>query len=391
MVFEITAEELRDIQDSRKPYTLIDIRRSDDFKEWHIKGAVSFDISNIDTLSTITYNDINQRLGLGKEDQIIIICAKGVTSKEFAIYLEDIGFNDVKVVKGGMEAWSGVYDIVNMGTKDDDLVIIQLQRRAKGCIGYIIGSKSSGKAVAIDVSRYIKEFKDIAGKEGLTIERVFDTHIHADHISGGRKLSQQLDIPYHLGSKAENREVEVEYTPLKSNEVITIGDVKIKTIHTPGHTSEMTSFMINDEFLMTGDTLFVESIGRTELEFTESKAKKGAELQYESIHKSLLSKPDEMKILPSHFTVTSEGDFVEVIPGKPIFTTVGYLRENNEILQLEKDNFIDYMLDNLPEKPPNYSEIIAVNLGKKSFDEDKATEMELGPNRCAASKSSMIG
>ncbi len=77
--------------------------------------------------------------------------------------------------------------------------------RAKGCLGYIVGSKEAGEAAAFDVSQYTEEFVDAASELGMKIKRVFDTHIHADHISGGRQLAEELSVPYHLGSEASER------------------------------------------------------------------------------------------------------------------------------------------------------------------------------------------
>jgi len=78
-----------------------------------------------------------------------------------------------------------VYEVAPIETNDDDLVVRQIQRRAKGCLGYVVGSRDAGEAVVVDATRQTEEFKVAAQDVGLTIERVLDTHVHADHISGG--------------------------------------------------------------------------------------------------------------------------------------------------------------------------------------------------------------
>lgn len=379
------------MQDSEEDYTLIDTRGSEDYSEWHIKGAVNYPYLPSDPSSRVSYDNLNEEFGVEKSDKVITICAKGKSSKKFGKLLDEKeGFEDVAVVEGGMQNWSGVYDRVGIPTEEDDLEIVQLQRRAKGCLGYLIGSKSTDEAALVDVSRYTDVFLDEAEKRGYEIKHIMDTHIQADHLMGGKDLAKQLDVPYYLGFKAEERNPQFEYNPINDGETIEFGGVEIKAVHTPGHTSEMTSYQINDEAIITGDALFVESIGRTELEFGGEEAIKGAEMQYESI-KTITNNPENMKVLPSHFTVTSEGEYIDVTPGKPIYSTIKYLKQNSKPLNMEKQEFVNYISDNLPTKPPNYEEIIAANTGAKEItDEKEAIKLELGPNRCAASEESMV-
>lgn len=152
----------------------------------------------------------------------------------------------------------------------------------------------------------------------------------------------------------------------------------------------MTSWLVESEALISGDSLFVDSIGRTELEFEEN-AERGAVLQYQSLLEKVLSLPDRIKILPGHFSVSDSGESGGVTPGTPIFSTIGYLRQNNRALQMEKDEFVDYMFENVPDKPPNYEQVIGINLGREERgSEEEEIELELGPNRCAASEESMV-
>jgi glyoxylase-like metal-dependent hydrolase (beta-lactamase superfamily II) len=235
------------------------------------------------------------------------------------------------------------------------------------------------------VSRHTDEFRDAAAAHGYEITHVFDTHIHADHISGGRRLADELGDPYHLGERARKRGVEHEYDALGRNEVVRVGDTDIKAVYTPGHTSEITSYLVNDEAVLTGDTLFVDSIGRTELEFGEEGDGKGAEMQYDSLHKVLMSDPDSIVVLPGHVTVTEDGQFAHGRPGEPIRSTIGDVRRDLDVLQLSEDEFVSHLTENVPEKPPNYETVIAINRGKDDpEDEEEATELELGPNRCSA-------
>lgn len=380
MVEAITPEELADKQDADEEYALFDTRPESSFESWHIHGATNVPFGPDESLSEDDAETVESMLD--GADEVFTICAKGISSAHFVDELEAHGFQNVKVVEGGMEAWSQVYEHVPIETSGD-VEIVQIQRRAKGCLGYLVGS--DGEAAAIDVSRHIDEFRDVAAARGYEITHVFDTHIHADHISGGRRLADELGVPYHLGERARNRGVEYEYDALARNEVVRVGEVDIKAVYTPGHTSEITSYLVDDEAVLTGDTLFVDSIGRTELEFGDEGAGKGAEMQYDSLHKVLMSDPDSIVVLPGHVTVTEDGQFAHGHPGQPIRSTIGDVRCGLDVLQLSEAEFVSRLTDNVPEKPPNYETVIAINRGMdEPDDEEEATELELGPNRCSA-------
>ncbi|MGA9401994.1 MBL fold metallo-hydrolase [Haladaptatus sp.] len=389
MVQEITVEQLRDKIDANDDVTLFDTRNPDDYADWHIAHAENVEFSG--TNDELVGDFDAQREELAPDDEVITICATGKSAGQFAEWLEADGFENVLTVEGGMESWSMLYDVVPIATRNDDVEILQLQRRSKGCLGYVVGDKRTGEAAAIDVTRATGTFKNAAAERGFEITHVFDTHIHADHISGGRRLADELDVPYHLGSPAATRDPEYDFDGVDPNDTVDIGDVDIKAVHTPGHTTGMTSWLIDDEALLTGDTLFVESIGRTELQFADADARDGARVQYATLQKVILSLPDHVKILPGHFSVTDDGEYVDVTPGVPMVTTVGSVRRTNEIVQLAEDEFVEHMFENLPSKPPNYETVIATNQGSyvpESVDEEN--ELELGPNRCAATEDSVV-
>jgi len=388
MVEHITAEDLRDMIDGDEDVALIDTRSPDGFADWHIDGAENVEYSS-------TAGELRGEFDPDAFDgdaTVVTTCATGESAAAFAEYLEAEGYaTDVKTVDGGMEAWSMVYDVVPIATENDDLVLVQFQRRSKGCLGYLVGSKRAGEAALVDVTRAADEFLDVARERGLEVTHVFDTHIHADHISGGRRLAARLDVPYHLGRPVETRNPNFEYDPIEPNDAVELGDVEVKALHTPGHTTGMTSYLIDGEALLTGDTLFVESVGRTELQFADQDARDGARIQYETLRKVIMTEPNDLTVLPGHFSVTDDGRYVDVTPGQPMFSTVGYLWENNELVRASEDEFVEHMFENLPAKPPNYERVIATNAGEYTpADEAEENELELGPNRCAATADSAV-
>ncbi|MDS0261425.1 MBL fold metallo-hydrolase [Haloarcula sp. S1CR25-12] len=381
MVEKITAEQLADRIDADEQFTLIDTRPGDSYGAWHVRDAANVPYDPEEGMSEARLSEVNASVD-GRP--VVAICGKGLTSTPFAFELDEHGYDDVSVVSGGMEEWSKLYEVVPIETTTDDLVVRQVQRRAKGCLGYIIGSKETGDAVVVDATRQTDRFKVAAQDAGLSISRALDTHVHADHISGTPALADEVGISYYLGEEAGERGVEYAHEPLSDGDVVEVGDIEIEALHTPGHTSEMMNYLVDGEVLLTGDTLFVDAVGRTELQFGEDDASRGAELLYDSLHETILGLPDDTTILPGHLAVTSDGHYETGSPGAPIEARLGGLRKELDLLGLDREAFVDQLTESAPEKPPNYETIIAINTGDETVEEGEATELELGPNNCAA-------
>jgi glyoxylase-like metal-dependent hydrolase (beta-lactamase superfamily II)/rhodanese-related sulfurtransferase len=390
MTDTITADELKAKIDRNEDFVLFDNRNRDDYENWHIGKAESMAYSATNDELRGDFDAYRDELDAGTE--IVTICAVGNASEAFGDWLEDRGYENVASVEGGMEAWSRVYDVVSIATRDDDVEIIQLQRRSKGCLGYVVGCKRTGEGAIVDPSRHTDQYLEVARTHGFDVTAIFETHIHADHLmTGGKRLRDELDVPYYLGSEIGTRDPQFDYDPVEPNGTVDVGEVTIKGVHTPGHTTGSTSWLVEDEALMTGDTLFVESVGRTELQFEGGDAESASGVLYDTLQK-LMSEPDTVKVLPAHFNVTDDGRYVGVTPGLPMKSTVGHVRTHNEMVRMDREEYVRAAFENIPEKPPNYEEVIATNEGKRELESDEeADELELGPNRCAATEESVVG
>ena len=380
MVETITATQLRDRIDGDEPLSLLDTRPEESYESWHIEGAIQYTYKPDFEFDT---EDFRTQTGLDPDDGIVAICAKGVSSFDIAKRLEDAGYENITVVEDGMQGWSEVYDIVDVPT-DGDVEIVQFQRRAKGCLSYLIADPEAEIAAVVDPTRHVENYPAVASDRGYSIEFVFDTHVHADHISGGRELADHVGATYYLSADAADRGVAYDYRPLERNAVVTVGDVDIKAVPTPGHTSEIVSYLVDREAVLTGDTLFVDSVGRTELQFGAGNADDGAKRLYDSLHRTLLAEPDRTTVLPGHFAVGSDGT-TDVTPGETVATAIGAVRTGLELLTVDRETFVHRLTGSLPEKPANYGTIIDVNAGRDVPDDGATpTELELGPNNCAA-------
>ncbi len=380
MVTTLSPDRLAELLDGDAEFTLVDTRPEDSYESWHVTGAVHFPFGPEEELDG-RLDELEELVG--DTDRVITICAKGISSGTLASQLESAtDAFEVNAVDGGMKGWSGVYERVEIDIADE-LVVVQLQRRAKGCLSYLVGCAETGDAIVVDPTADIDEFTAAAAEHELTIVGVVDTHVHADHVSGGRALADKLDVPYYLSDRAEKRGVEIEYTPLERNEVLAVGNRDLKAVPTPGHTSEMIAPLVDEMAVLTADTLHVKSTGRTELEFSEDEGEEGARMLYETLHRTLLAEPDSIVVLPGHVTVTSDGRFEHDQPGDPVTTTIGAARTGIDILELDEESFVDRLAD-AGEKPANYEQIIDRNRGTLELSPEDRVELELGPNNCSA-------
>ena len=379
MAERISPERLAQIVDDGEA-TIVDTRPEESFEAWHVPGAVNYPFGKEEALDG--HLDALERLVEDGRD-LVTICGKGISSVNLADQLaEATDAVTVYAVEDGMEGWSRVYEEVPVDV-GGDVAVVQVQRRAKGCLSYLVGCGETGAAAVVDPTDDVETLRGAADRAELSVEAVIDTHVHADHVSGGRRLADELDVPYYLGARASGRDLTFSFEGLERNAVLDVGQIELKALASPGHTTEMISVLVEDRALLTADTLHVDSVGRTELEFGEEGGETGSRLLYETLHRTLLAEPEGLCVLPGHVTVTPDGHFAVGEPGEPISTTVRAARTELEVLSLEEDAFVDRLAD-AGEKPANFEEIIEINRGVREVDDDERTELELGPNNCTA-------
>ena len=229
-------------------------------------------------------------------------------------------------------------------------------------LSYFFGCATAGKAVAVDVvagdeERFIEE----ANKAKVKIANVIDTHVHADHYSGGRQLAQLVGAPYCL-HESNRANVRFDFLPLADGQLLDLGNVKVRVLHTPGHTTDSICLLVTDLrrgnapwFVVTGDTLFVGAVGRPDLAGRE--AAMAAQL-YETLHTKLLSLPDEIEIFPGHQagSVCGAG-----LSGKPS-STLGFEKRWNPLLSKSREEFVAAVRE-VPPKPADMERMVRVNCG----------------------------
>lgn len=368
----MTAKEVARKVIDNQPLFILDVRNGDAFADWKIEGG------NIQYLNT-PYFDLLDGVEevvseLPKDRDILVVCAKEGSSVMVAEMLDEEGV-DAAYLEGGMKAWSEHLEPVKVGDLKNGGELYQFVRIGKGCLSYM--AISDGEAAIIDATRMTDIFLDFAQEKGAKIKHVFDTHLHADHISGGRQIAEATGATYYL-PPADAEEVVFDYAELVGGLEVAIGDAKIEieALYSPGHTIGSTSFIVDDQYLMTGDILFIDSIGRPDL---AGLAEDWVGDLRESLYSRYAELADELVVLPAHFMIMDELNEDGSVAKK-----LGDLFRENHGLNIEDEQeFRDMVTKNLPPQPNAYQDIRKTNMGKITPDEEVQREMEIGPNRCA--------
>jgi glyoxylase-like metal-dependent hydrolase (beta-lactamase superfamily II)/rhodanese-related sulfurtransferase len=228
-----------------------------------------------------------------------------------------------------------------------------------GCSSYFIASRDSREAFVIDPQYAIEQYLDLAEERDYHIVGVIDTHLHADHLSGNRRLAEATGAKLYLHRDAD---VRFPFEPLDDGTELQIGQVILRVVHTPGHRPEAISLLVTNpprspepSIVLSGDTLFVGDVGRPDFGGPE-----GARQQFDSVQR-LLGLHDYVEVFPAHF----EGSCGKGMCGRPS-STIGFERRFNPVLQLSKADFLS-LASEAPARPLNMTAIMATNQGEGDY------------------------
>jgi glyoxylase-like metal-dependent hydrolase (beta-lactamase superfamily II)/rhodanese-related sulfurtransferase len=363
---QVDTATLQSWLENNKNVLVVDVRPPAQREEWQIPGSI--------------YVNAYERLNKGDESvlddvkvpentKVVTVCAMGRTSQLAANVLRKKGI-DAYSLQDGMKGWSMAWNLAE--TSFRDFSILQIRRTGKGCLSYIVSSNN--EAIIIDASLPADMYAALIEEKGLTVKFVLETHIHADHLSRAKALSELFNAPLFL--PVPNK-VQYPFNEVKADATFTIGKVTLRALPTPGHTLESISYYIDNTALFTGDTIFTAGVGRPDLKASAEESREKATLLYQSLQK-ILSLPGEVMILPAHTSQPIPFD------GQIIATTIGEIKKRSSLLQTSESFFVDTLLEKIPETPPNYLSIVESNLTGE-FSENNAADLEAGANRCAIS------
>jgi glyoxylase-like metal-dependent hydrolase (beta-lactamase superfamily II) len=343
--------------------TVLDVRPAAERAEWFVPGSIHYDAyerlkrGDPDALDGV-------KLPAGRP--VVTICAAGATSVLAARLLERRGF-EVRSLAGGMKGWSLAWNTAEIS--GPDVSLIQIRRTGKGCLSYVLASGAD--AVVVDASLDPEVYVDLARARGWTIRHVIDTHIHADHLSRSRDLAERTRATLLLPAQ---RRVKFRYTPVRDGDEIHVGSRTLRAMHTPGHTPESMCYLMDERWLLTGDTLFLAAVGRPDLEATPEQARARALDLHGSLGRLFRLDPD-LTVLPAHASSPVAFDRT------PVAATLAAVRQ---AVRLPGDPaaFADHVLSRLPASPPNHHTIVGYNEAGELPSTDP-TDLEAGANRCA--------
>lgn len=337
---------------------LLDVREPQEFAESKIAGAVNV------PLSQLFMPAAKEKIPTDKK--IITICSHGNRSMVATFALAKNGLESTSL-EGGMAGWNQVLVPTKVATPDD-LTIIQIDKIGKGCLSHIVASK--GKAIVIDATYPPTKIVEFVQKENLEIIGVIDTHQHADHVSAAKELSKITGSKLYLSGVEQ---YEIQNTSVNDGDEISFGDKKIKVMLTPGHTSGSMTYIIDDMYVFSGDTLFIEGVGRPDL---RDDAREYAANLYDTLHNKILQLPQNVKIFPTHHSDTTK-------PKDGIYYTDISSAQKLPLLNINKEEFVNKIAGITTPRPMNYSIIIKVNKGLVPIMPQQVPDLEMGPNRCS--------
>ena len=382
-VDSIEPDTLKSRIDSGEAVTILDSRMGSEYDEWHIDGDTveSINVPYFEFLDDEIDDDVLARIP--DDEHVTVLCAKGGASAFVAGELADRGY-DVDHLEEGMNGWARIYEAVEVSAYDGAGTLVQYQRPSSGCLGYLL--YDGNEAAVVDPLRaFTDRYLADAAELGVELAYAIDTHVHADHISGVRDLVAE-GVEGVIPDAAVDRGVTYadEMTLAADGDEFAVGDATITTVSTPGHTTGMTSYLIDDGLLATGDGLFVESVARPDLEEGDDGAPDAARMLYESLQERVLTLPDDVLIGGAHVS-----DAAVPADDGTYTAPIGDLKARMDALSMDEASFVELILADMPPRPANYEAIIATNLGQETVDDEEAFTLELGPNNCAASQESL--
>lgn len=374
---EVTAAELAQSLERGDPLQIVDVRAPARVAAGRIDQVAAERFHNI------VGSELRRRMSLGDIGidpalPTVVVCDRGNASRLGVLHLVELGA-EARSLSGGMSAWMDLVLPRTLPPPPSLDRLIQFDRLAKGALGYLL--VSDGEALVVDPPRVTDAYRDAARAARARIIGVADTHVHADYISGGPALAEALEVPYYLHPADaiypyDGRQGLLDFTPLEDGGTIALGRGRVLARHTPGHTEGSLTFLVEDAVALTGDFLFVDSVGRPDL---AGRAEAWTGLLWQSLERSRREWPDGMMIYPAHYASDAERRV-----GRGVGDRLGHLRTANQALALTTETaFRQLVMGRLASSPEQYRTIKAVNVGLLEVDEAGAETLDVGRNECA--------
>ena len=376
-VTELTPEELVDAVETGREIAVLDVRAPQRLESGRIDILPDARFFNIRGSELLSYEDARDA-GLDPATPLAVVCGLGSDSKRIARHLAEQGF-DASSITGGMTAWMRASVLRELRTPPDLDRFIQFDRIGKGALGYVL--ISDGEALVVDPPRNTAPFVEAIESAGAKIVAVADTHAHADYISGGPGLAAQHEVPYYLHPSDavypyDGTPGKVHYEAVRNATRIGVGRADIVVAHTPGHTEGSVSYRLGDDLVLTGDFVFIHSVGRPDL---GGKTEEWTHVLWDSLCAAKEGWPGKIEIYPAHYATAAERRADNSVGAT--FETV--CRNNPPLAIADAGEFLAWVMARAGAFPAVYRRIKAINVGLETVDDVEADELEAGKNECA--------
>lgn len=374
---EVEPEELVAEAERGEPVQILDIRAPQAAAVAAIGLPPPASYLNVPGSRLVALRDPSE-IGLRRERPVAVVCAMGNSSKQVTTWLNRQGFR-ARSVAGGMARWGTLLVPRELPPPAGFDRLTQLDRLATGALGYV--AIAGGEALLVDVPRQPEAYLEAVEAAGARVVAVADTHCHADYLSGGPGLARHLGVPYHLHPEDaidpyDGRLAKIGFVPLADGQQLAVGGARVEVLHTPGHTAGSVCFRLGGEALLSGDFLFVGSLGRPDLagrcaEWTAS--------LWRSVERARAGWHDGLLVLPAHYASARERR-----ADRAVAAPFGELKRGNPgLTHGDEAGFAAWVAARCTSFPGAYRRIKAANLGLERIDEWEAQELETGKNQCA--------
>ena len=376
-VESFSANDLFDWLVNKEDFLLLDVRNDVEFGRFKVEGPYPFDMVNVPYMEFIEMEEESvAKVPRGK--RVRVVCAKEGSSKFVAEILANHGFTDVAHMKVGIKAWGNLLAPI-LVAKENDYSLYQFRRPGKASLSY--GLISGKEMMVFDPAKDAKFYTAFADSKGCTISKTFETHRQADYISGSDELRQTVGAEI-IAPQNDFKGAKFPFTPAAdgTSQHFTGGGPKVEALNTPGHTPGSTCYRIDEKYLITGDTIFIRSIGRPDL---GGMVKEWSTLLFNTMTTVLLQLDDETVILPGHYMEWNEANENLVFAA-----SMAQVRKNNpHIYAIDNErDFLSFIESNMRPQPEEYAKIRLINAGLLHVDEEEQEIMDIGKNECAASQ-----
>jgi len=370
-----SADELYTWVVEKQDFVLLDVRNDKDFNRFKVEGPYPIEMLNVSYFDFMEIEDECVAKMPAKDTPVRIVCAKEGSAQFVAEILEKHGFTDVRYLSGGIKSWGNLL-VPKLLNPDEDYELYQFIRPGKGSCSY--GLLFNGELILFDPTRDVDYYLGFAKDQGAAIVKTVETHLQADYIAGSRMIAEATGARFYA-NEGDFSGAKIDYTKLQDGDQIGFDNgPSVLVIFSPGHTPGSTMFVIDQRYVISGDIIFIKSIGRPDL---GGKVDEWSGTLFNTIT-SIKSMDESITVLPGHYIDWNEAD------NRLNFArTLSEVKKINEsIYAIDNENdFLEFIKSHMREQPAEYATIRLVNANLEVVDDEKAEVLDLGKNECAAS------